>query len=199
MGKLQWVQGQVLVQMSYFINMLAKRLTKPRLKDAVMCNKVILKAQEMPRPLWYMYFPLERGLAVIAIADATNKGNEDLSSQGGVLLCLGPEEACTGDHLHLIDWGSKTIERAHRSAPSSELANISAATDAADLLKFQAGFLDRRISRVTFLKTDSEGNLNLLLGTGVPSEANLLMDCVSIRQRIATGVWQGRPKNRKRT
>ena len=104
----------------------------------------------------------------------------------------GPQapDPAKGDVLHLIGWGSRTITRAHRSSGGNEVASMTAVVDASGILKFTAGFLDRRICMSTHLKTDrpSSTNIALIHGIGVPEESNLVMDIVSLRQRVASGL-----------
>ena len=190
-GQMQWAISQAVVLEAYPVKILSKKLATPTLRDAIAANKTLVRMQAEKIPLIYEPWELARGVGTGVIGDASYKGNPDKSSQGGMLLGLLPADPQSGDPFHLTHWGSATVKRSHRSSGGSELINIVACTDASDLLKYQAGFIERAIARCTYVRTDSETTLKLAYGTGVPEEPNLAGDIVGIRQRIALDIWRG--------
>ena len=139
-GALQWPCTQSSPYLQCSVSQLAGKISKATVSTIDYGNKV-LRMAKANGDVALQYFNLGdlNDITFVTYADAAYANRDDLTSQGGYLLCMVNKSVTDGEEgrYNLIDWRSWKLARVARSSLSAE---SQATAEAADALLFTCLF-----------------------------------------------------------
>ena len=139
-GALQWPCTQSAPYLQCSVSQLAGRVSKATVSAIDYGNKILRMAKaNSDVALQYSNLGSVDDITFVTYADAAYANREDLTSQGGYLLCMVNKDITAGAEgkYNLIDWRSWKLARVARSSLSAE---SQATAEAADALLFTCLF-----------------------------------------------------------
>ena len=139
-GSLQWPSTQSAPHLQCAVSQLAGKVSKGTVSSLELGNKVLRMAKaNADVGLHYHALGDVNNISFMVFSDATYASRDDLSSQGGYLLCMVHHEVISGkeDFYNVMDWRSWKLARVARSSLSAE---SQAASESADALLFTCLF-----------------------------------------------------------
>ena len=139
-GSLQWPSTQSAPHLQCAVSQLAGKVSKGTVASLELGNKVLRMAKSNADVgLHYHTLGSVNDITFLVFSDATYASRDDLSSQGGYLLCMVHHNVINGmeDHYNILDWRSWKLARVARSSLSAE---SQAASESADALLFTCLF-----------------------------------------------------------
>ena len=139
-GALQWPCTQSSPYLQCSISQLAGKVSKATIGTIDHGNKILRMAKaNSDVSLQYTNLGDINDITFVTYADAAYANRDDLTSQGGYLLCMVNKTVTSGDEgrYNLVDWRSWKLARVARSSLSAE---SQATAEAADALLFACLF-----------------------------------------------------------
>ena len=139
-GALQWPCTQSSPYLQCSVSQLAGKVSKATVGTIDYGNKILRMAKaNSDVSLQYTNLGDINDITFVTYADAAYANRDDLTSQGGYLLCMVDKTVTSGDEgrYNLIDWRSWKLARVARSSLSAE---SQATAEAADALLFACLF-----------------------------------------------------------
>ena len=139
-GALQWPCAQSSPYLQCSISQLAGKVSKATVGTIDHGNKILRMAKaNSDVSLQYTNLGDINDITFVTYADAAYANRDDLTSQGGYLLCMVNKTVTSGDEgrYNLVDWRSWKLARVARSSLSAE---SQATAEAADALLFACLF-----------------------------------------------------------
>ena len=139
-GSLQWPSTQSAPHLQCAVSQLAGKVSKGTVSSLELGNKVLRMAKaNADIGLQYHSLGTVNDITFLVFSDATYASRDDLSSQGGYLLCMVHHDVINGkeDNYNVLDWRSWKLARVARSSLSAE---SQAASESADALLFTCLF-----------------------------------------------------------
>ena len=139
-GSLQWPSTQSAPHLQCAVSQLAGKVSKGTVSSLELGNKVLRMAKaNADVGLHYHALGDVNDITFLVFSDATYASRDDLSSQGGYLLCMVHHDVVDGNEgfYNVLDWRSWKLARVARSSLSAE---SQAASESADALLFTCLF-----------------------------------------------------------
>eukprot|EP00971_Amphidinium_carterae_P333996 6469056-Amphidinium_carterae.1 len=167
LGALLWAARGALPQVIGDTSMLTSRCNKLKIQDIVMTNCILVKAQQLSRPLRVASIPY-KDLLWTAWTDVSLANAEELQSQASYVIGLGEREnllACRPGKVSIVCYGSHRLQRVVSSSTMAEALSLSAGVAQLEYwmkwwLEIQVRNIDKRCNQTVprgVIWTDNKG------------------------------------------